>query len=694
MDLSFVILNYQSEKFLDSCISSIEKNINGLQYEIIVVNNDSEKLQFFKNNRIVHILNVCSNIGFSRACNLGAKEAKGRILFFLNPDTQLLNTKISDFLFLLAKEDVGAIAPSLITKNGLTQPWSGGKKITPLGTILSKLFKKSSASAQNNSHIINLDWVSGAAFLINKKLFEKVGGFDEKFFMYFEDVDLCLRLRKLKKRILLLYEPRVLHYGGCSASDSKTQKKLYYASQDYYFKKHFGLLQSTLAKACRSLFIQIKDLLPQSCTAKLFSILLFICTILPLQFALNPTTGVDLAIIRVLIPVFFLACCYYKYKNKTFLQAKDNLTFYITTFLLLAMTSLLFTQNIHWSLRKLAFLFSLFPIYFIATFLLDSQRKQRKAIAALVFGGSIVSIFALVQFSFQFIFGIEKDYSFLAQTIIPFFLGNTFSKEVLAYPSWLVNSGGITYMRAFAPFPDPHMLSYYVGMLLPWAIALWATSKSHKFFFLIAASLLTICDIATFTRGGYLALITAAIIIMPLVTRKTVLKIFSGIFLFLFLFFIVPKNPVTNPVAGRITSAFDINEGSNQGRITMWKEALVVIAKHPEGVGIGSYPLIIDPGATYRVPIYTHNFYLDLAVELGIMASFLFILILGIALRNYWQASRENSFYVAGVASIVIFATHSLVENPLYSVHILPLILIILAMSSTRTLAQTKKCNL
>ncbi len=144
-------------------------------------------------------------------------------------------------------------------------------------------------------------------------------------------------------------------------------------------------------------------------------------------------------------------------------------------------------------------------------------------------------------------------------------------------------------------------------------------------------------------------------------------------------------------MAGRITSTFDLNEGSNQGRLAIWKQALVVISQYPQGVGIGSYPLVVSPKTTYRTPIYTHNAYLDIASELGLVAAFVFIFMLGLAFKNFWQLSKINSFYVAGVASLTVFAVHCLVENPLYSVHVLPLLLIMLALSSNNKVSSIKK---
>lgn len=682
MDLSFIILNYQSEQYLDKCLSSLKKNAKGFKYEIIIVNNNPQELSLSTSNSSIQILNTFSNLGFARGCNLGAKDAKGKILFFLNPDTELRSDNLIEFLPLLNHQDIGIIAPSLILQNGKPQPWSGGKKITPLKTILKNIFCKKTTFFAKKSNPTEVDWVSGAAFLIKKTFFKKINGFDEKFFMYFEDVDLCWRVQKLGSKIISIPNFIVLHHGGKSAESGQTQKKLYFQSQDYYFQKHFGKVQAFLFKLMRELFLKIKNFLfPKDSASALFSFFIAFCAFLPMQFALNPAATIDLAIIRVLIPVLFFFVFFLILKNKLSLTIKNKSVLLIFIFLALSVFSVFFSQNILWSLRKLAFLFSIFPIYFIALFLLESDQRKRAALIALVFGATLVSLFALVQFNCQFFFGIEQTYAFLAQNIIPFFLGHNFSREVLTYPSWLVSSGGITYMRAFAPFPDPHMLSYYVGMLIPWSIALWATSKSHKYLFLLFSALLIICDITTFTRGSYLALIASAIIILPLVTRQTAWKIMLGILAFVFLFYLAPKNAITSPVASRMSATFDLSEGSNQSRLAIWKKGFSTLLRNPQGVGVGSYPLTVDSNATYRTPIYTHNLYLDIAVETGILNALIFILLLLNSLRNFWQASKNNSFYLAGFASLTIFAVHSLVENPLYSVHVLPLLLIIFAIS-------------
>jgi len=410
----------------------------------------------------------------------------------------------------------------------------------------------------------------------------------------------------------------------------------------------------------------------------LYYLFLFFCAFLPLQFALNPATGFDLASVRLVVPLLFLACVYVAIKNKKKLLVRENAVYLLLAFLLLAALSFFHSTNLLWSMRKFLFLFSLFPIYVAATFVLDSDQKKRTALRFLVIGAMLVAIIGIVQFLAQFVFGINPVYDFMATKVAPLFLGKTFAAAVAAYPSWLVNSNGTVYMRAISLFPDPHMLSYYLSMLLPWSIALWATAKKYSKWFFVSSILLATADIMTFTRGGYVALVIASLIVLPLVPKTAMKKILIGTAIFLLFLFVMPDNPV----AGRFESSFDVNEGSNQGRIYNWKEALPIIAAHPLGVGIGMYPLYVDPSATYRTPIYAHNLYLDIAAELGIITALIFIAFLVIIFTRFWQAARIDPFWSAGVASLTVFAIHSLVETPLYSVHVLTLLLIIASLAT------------
>ena len=372
------------------------------------------------------------------------------------------------------------------------------------------------------------------------------------------------------------------------------------------------------------------------------------CAFLPFQFALNPAPGYDLAVIRIIIPLMFAGWFIFQVKSRSFFIINNKKTYLLVIFLLLATVSISFSSNLFWSLRKLLFLLSIFPIYFVAISAFKTKKMQRNAVSALVIGATLLSIASLIQFFCQFIFGIDPVYNFLAAHISPFFLGNSFSQTVLAYPSWLVNSGGATYMRAVANFPDPHMLAYYLGMLVPWAVALGATSQKKSEWFFVSAIFIVAADICTFTRGGYIALIAGSFVILPLVSRSSKKKIIAAAAILLVFFVIAPQSPV----AGRLASSFNIQEGSNQGRISNWQQAIIIIRNHPLGVGIGMYSLAVDPNADYREPIYAHDLYLDIAAELGILTTIIFVVILFVSFASFWESAKVEPFFVAGVARI------------------------------------------
>jgi GT2 family glycosyltransferase len=237
MKLSFIIVNYQSEKYLAQCISFIKKKILGVEHEVIVVNNDSLDLQGLSEIRVI---NTGKNIGFGAACNLGARSAQGEILCFLNPDTEIVSSNSVDLLDKFDEYDKLAIIGSrLVDEKNNTQEWIAGKEITIWSTLLNNLGYKRDRKIWESEFPIECAWISGAAMFIKKDIFQKIRGFDEKFFMYFEDIDLCQRARQLGYKILYFPNFQIKHFGGKSFLNKTTQKKYYHASQYRYFKKGF-----------------------------------------------------------------------------------------------------------------------------------------------------------------------------------------------------------------------------------------------------------------------------------------------------------------------------------------------------------------------------------------------------------------------------------------------------------------------
>jgi putative inorganic carbon (hco3(-)) transporter len=139
---------------------------------------------------------------------------------------------------------------------------------------------------------------------------------------------------------------------------------------------------------------------------------------------------------------------------------------------------------------------------------------------------------------------------------------------------------------------------------------------------------------------------------------------------------------VMSPIATRFTSSFSSQDGSVSERSRLWKEAVTNIEDHPlTGVGIGNYPLRVKPSASPREPIYVHNLYLDIAVELGLIGLGLFLFFVFSCLPKFsFPNETILSYRLALFLSLSIFLAHSFFEYPLFSVHILPLLLSILAL--------------
>ncbi len=248
MRFSIIIVNYKSKNFLEKCLESIQKNSSLLNFEVIIVNNDEVFLNLKKKYQLnLKKIENYKNLGFAKACNLGAKKAKGEILLFLNPDTELWKSNFKNIYneFNQAPE-IGIIGINILDFNSQkTQPWINGKKTSLLRILFKKIIKKPWLSKKK----IYLDWVSGGGLFVRKSLFEEVTGFDENFFMYFEDQDFCLRLKK--QGFLCLFYPffKILHHNGKSWENNFKQKKqIYYKSQEYFFKKHFPPLYFKIFK--------------------------------------------------------------------------------------------------------------------------------------------------------------------------------------------------------------------------------------------------------------------------------------------------------------------------------------------------------------------------------------------------------------------------------------------------------------
>ncbi len=247
--ISIILVNYNGIDVLPDCLSSIEKFIPEHNYEIILVDNASEdsSIDFITQNfPHINLIELSKNIGFGAGNNAGVKVAKGEFLFLLNTDTILTNNIFPHIIELMSRNsDVGIIGPKLLFPDLSFQisfsPEIGIKGESKARKIHEDAQEKDKLSIieQDFQEIKEVDIVVGAALFMRTNLFNLLGGFDENFFMYFEESDLCQRVRDKGFKVLYTPHASLIHIRGHSVN--KTSNKMaveYRRSQIYYYQKH------------------------------------------------------------------------------------------------------------------------------------------------------------------------------------------------------------------------------------------------------------------------------------------------------------------------------------------------------------------------------------------------------------------------------------------------------------------------
>ena len=256
---SFIIVNFNSAHSISLCLASLHNtHLKSHEYEVIVVNNDvseTKALEMLQAQHSFKLIHTHSNIGFGAACNKGATHALGNILGFINPDAQFISGNVREIHTQFeCNPSVGIIGLKLLTGQGDTQAWSAGVRVTLWDILRNNLGFPKSKSLWRSQVPITVDWVSGASLFIPRDLFTSVHGFDTRFFLYFEDNDLCERILKQKKSILYFPFISIRHTSGQSSSSKKQQKYDYYKSQTLYFSLHRPKWEGWCIKTLRNIF--------------------------------------------------------------------------------------------------------------------------------------------------------------------------------------------------------------------------------------------------------------------------------------------------------------------------------------------------------------------------------------------------------------------------------------------------------
>lgn len=267
--IDIVIVNWNSGSLLSDCIKSIESFVHA-NVSIIVVDNAStdNSLDSIKSKSIpMEIIRNHKNIGFAAACNQGAAVGSGEFILFLNPDTRLQsNSLVAPLTFMSARENsnVGICGIQLIDDTGhVAKSCSRFPSCTSFffqATGLSRLpcFQSQAQNMSDWDHSSSreVDQIIGAFFFVRRKLFECLQGFDERFFVYFEEVDFSLRAKRSGWQSYYMTEAQAIHIGGGTSHKVKA-KRLFYSlrSRLLYGFKHFSWIKSFVLLAI-TLFIE------------------------------------------------------------------------------------------------------------------------------------------------------------------------------------------------------------------------------------------------------------------------------------------------------------------------------------------------------------------------------------------------------------------------------------------------------
>ncbi|WPR71288.1 glycosyltransferase family 2 protein [Flavobacterium sp. NG2] len=254
MQLSVIILNYNVRYFLELCVSSVQEALNGIDAEILVVDNNStdDSCKMMKTRfPNVKLIENKENSGFPKGNNIGVAEAKGKYICILNPDTVVAeDTFVKVLAFAERQKNLGIVGVKLIdgsgnflpeSKRGIPTPWVAFTKITALYKLFPKtvLFDSYYAGHLSENQTGKVEILVGAFMVMERQLYLDVGGFDEDCFMYSDDIDLSYMALQKGKTNYYFHDTTVIHYKGESTIKDGTYMKRFQEAMNFFYKKHF-----------------------------------------------------------------------------------------------------------------------------------------------------------------------------------------------------------------------------------------------------------------------------------------------------------------------------------------------------------------------------------------------------------------------------------------------------------------------
>lgn len=232
MNIGAVIVAHNSKEYIHACIASIVSE--GIE-KIVVVDSASTDGTILQVHPLVHTISLLENKGFAVAANSGAKLMNTDYVLFINPDAYLQKGALKYVQDTLNHiPNIGALGMALEDVHHVPEKQSFG--IEPR---LRNLFLRKVSNSKLLHVPFQVDWVSGGAMVVNHELFSRLGGFDERFFLYWEDVDLCKQIREVGYTVWVDPRAHVAHIRGASQANQGQKTHMYDVSADRYYTKHY-----------------------------------------------------------------------------------------------------------------------------------------------------------------------------------------------------------------------------------------------------------------------------------------------------------------------------------------------------------------------------------------------------------------------------------------------------------------------
>ena len=250
-ELAVVVVNYNAGEYLPRCVTSVFANAGGLELDVLVIDNDSHDGSHLAAQRAeprIRLIENAANLGLSAAWNQGARETDAPWILFLNPDAEIWSgtlaalVKVGD-----ERSDVAVLGP--VVRNPDGSIYESGRVVPTVGQAVGHAFLGPFAPSNRFTRAYHqlgwdrlsereVDWVSGSCMLIRRDAFERVGRFDEGFWLYGEELDLTTRLREAGWKVLYTPELEIVHEGAVSTGRSRRTHLMHSASIYRYYAKH------------------------------------------------------------------------------------------------------------------------------------------------------------------------------------------------------------------------------------------------------------------------------------------------------------------------------------------------------------------------------------------------------------------------------------------------------------------------